>query len=150
MNFSKVQFGKNTGMKGDLQDEKPLKYYTTNYFEDGLDQSKGINFDSGSHGPSSLLINQETALTRSISTNPRIRQNLGELPLVSTGGNPTSGPIISSNTLRERKSCLPSDVQFQDRRFFSFDKDPNAVQSEHSFRQGISTRNDTRTSYKKK
>lgn len=160
MNFSKVQFGENSGLRGDRCDDKdckefsslsgaPLKYYTTNYFKEGVNNDAGINFSEG-YGISQGFIDKETMLSRGVITNPRVRQNLGELPLASIGGLATSGPIISAVGQRELKSCQPRDDQFQDRRFWSFDQDPNAVQQNVNFRQGSDTRQDTRTSYIKK
>ena len=160
MNFSKVQFGENSGLKGDRCDEKdckefeslsgsPLKYYTTNYFKDGVNNDAGVNFTEG-FGISQGFIDQETSLSRGMITNPRVRQDLGTLPLASIGGLATSGPIISAVGQRELKSCVPGDSQFQDRRFWSFSQDPNAVQKDFNFRQGADTRQDTRTTYNKK
>lgn len=157
MNFSKVQFGKNTGMKGDRCNEqdckeftgisaKPLKYYTTNYFKEGVDEDAGINFNEG-YGICQSFIDQESKLSRSTITNPKIRQNLGELPLASIGGLANSGPIISATGQREKKTCVVGDNNFQDRRFWFFNNDPNAVQTGIGYRQGEDTRQDTRTSY---
>ena len=160
MNFSKVQFGKNSGLRGDRCNDRdckefeslsgsPLKYYTTNYFKDGVENDAGINFSEG-FGISQGFIDKETSLSRGMITNPRVRQDLGTLPLASIEGLATSSPIISAVGQRELKSCQPRDDQFQDRRFWSFGENPNAVQKDFNFRQGSDTRNDTRTSYNKK
>lgn len=160
MNFSKIQFGKNSGLRNDRCDDqdckefdslsgRPLKYYTTNYFKDGINNQAGVNFNEG-FGISQGFIDQETALSRGMITNPRVRQNLGELPLASIGGLANAGPIISAVGQRELNSCQPRDDQFQNRRFWFFDNDPNSVQKNVNFRQGADTRQDTRTSYKKR
>ena len=59
MNFSKVNYGANSGLKGDSEDfekqsEKPLKYYTTNW-NDVLKNDAGINFVEGFGKPAGLL-----------------------------------------------------------------------------------------------
>lgn len=160
MNFSKVNFGENTGLRGDRCDDKdckefeslsgrPLKYYTTNYFKDGVNNDAGVNFNEG-FGISQGFIDKESMLSRGMITNPRVRQNLGTLPLPSIGGLANSGPLISAVGQREKASCNPRDDQFQDRRFWFFDQNPNSVQKDVRFRQGADTRQDTRISYNKK
>lgn len=160
MNFGKFDIGKNSGFKNDRcnemdckdfdsQDGAPLKYYTTNFFKEGIKNDAGINFQEG-FGISSSFIDRETMLKRSVITNPKIRQNFGQLPLTTLAGLPkSSGPVIAEGDSREKKSCQPQDNHFYDRSFYSIDKNPNAVQSSTMYRQGLDTRNDFRTEYKK-
>ncbi len=153
MNFSQVQFGKYTGLKGEKRDEeefirhqnKKLKYYTTNYFSDGIKDSPGNQFHDG-FGTPSQEIDNSTSLRGQV-TNPRIRHDWGPLPL-NSGGLQTSGPTILHEMERDRRSCNPEDSEFYKRSFYMLDINPNAVQKSSSFRQGVDTRNDTRQEYK--
>lgn len=153
MNFSQVQFGKYTGLRGEKRDEeefvrhqnKKLKYYTTNYFSDGIKDVPGNQLHDG-FGTPSQEINNSTSLRGAI-TNPRIRQDWGPLPLNGASLH-TSGPTIDHQMERDRRSCNPEDSQFYKRSFYMLDVNPNSVQQSSSFRQGVDTRNDTREEYK--
>lgn len=149
MNFSKVNYGKNSGLKSDTMDfekhEKPLKYYTTNW-DTILKEDAGINFHDG-FGTSPNFIDKESKLIRSTITNPKIRQNFGMLPMATSGGLPNSGPVIVDGLLRTSKSCQPLDSKFYKRGFYELDGFKNMTMSisragKNSRQEGRSSAND--------
>lgn len=147
MNFSKVNFGENTGLKNDKASEHaPLKYYTSNWFNDPKPENS-INFHEGFGKPKELIDN-ETLLSRSTITNPRVRQDLGSYPIIA-GGPMNSSPSISGELTNQFKSCEERDGRFYDKHFYFLKENPNHVQQSHSFRQGVDTRMDTKQIYKK-
>lgn len=153
MNFAQVQFGKYTGLRGEQRDEKEfvehqnkkMKYYTTNYFQDGIKDVPGNQFHDG-FGTPSQEVDKSTSLRGQI-TNPRIRQDWGALPINSAGLR-SSGPTINHMIEKDRRSCNPEDNEFYKRSFYTLDINPNSVQSSSHYRQGVDTRNDTREQYK--
>lgn len=153
MNFAEVQFGKYTGLRGEKRDEeefvqhqnKKMKYYTTNYFQDGVRDIAGNQFHDG-FGTPSQEVEKSTSLRGQI-TNPRIRQDWGALPL-NSGGLRSSGPTISHVMEKDRRSCIVEEGDFYKRSLYTLDINPNSVQSSSHFRQGVDTRNDTRENYK--
>lgn len=141
MDFGKENYGINTGLKNDSdafdkQSSKPLKYYTTNWSSETLKYYTGINFVEGFGKPAGFT-NIESQLIRSTITNPRVRQNFGFLPFSTTGGLATSGPIISEENSREKKSCQPAEQQFFNRKFFNLDQHKNMIEQN---RKGEDTR----------
>lgn len=151
MNFSTVNYGKNSGLKSDSSDfekqsEAPLKYYTTNW-NDVLPSDAGINFVEG-YGKPGGFTDTESQLIRSTITNPRVRQNFGFLPMATTGGLPNGGPVISEEIGRERKSCQPMSNDYYKRSFYQLDQYKGV--SEASQKGGIDTRQDGRSSLGKK
>lgn len=149
MNFSKVNYGKNSGLKSDSQDfekqsEQPLKYYTTNWGS-VLKNDAGINFVEGFGKPAGFT-DAESQLIRSTVTNPRVRQNFGFLPFATTGGLAMSGPVISEENNRERKSCQPMANEYYKRSFYDLNGFKNQTDPE---RNGKDTRQDGRTSLNK-
>lgn len=145
MNFSKVDYGKNTGLKSDSTDfekqsEAPLKYYTTNW-AGALKTDAGINFVEGFGKPAGFT-DVESQLIRSTVTNPRVRQNFDALPFATTGGLPSSGPVISEEISRELRSCQPMENEFYKRHFYTLDG--YKPQAEITARQGKDTRQDNR------
>jgi hypothetical protein len=150
MNFA--QFGKYTGLKGEQRDEeefvkhqnKRMKYYTTNFFDAGIKDVTGNQFHDGFGTPSQEIENS-TSLRGQV-TNPKIRHEWGALPINSAGLS-RSGPTIEHSLVKDRKSCNPEDSQFQNRSFYTLDINPNATQKSASYRQGVDTRNDTRSDY---
>lgn len=145
-------FGNYTNLKGEMRDEeefvkhqnKKLKYYTTNYFKDGISDVTGNQFHDG-FGTPSQEIDRSTSLRGQI-TNPRIRQEWGAQP-INGAGLQSAGPTIFHQIVRDKKTCNPEDTEFYKRSFYTLDVNPNAVQKSHSFRQGVDTRNDTRQDY---
>lgn len=141
MNFSKVNYGQDTGLKSDSADfeeqsNKPLKYFTTNWFAQGKDLP-GVNFSEG-YGVSQKFIDSESGLKRSVITNPRVRQNFNQLPYSTYGGLMSNGPVISENISRERKSCQPMSEEYYNRSFYQLNENPNHTQNYG--RQGTDTR----------
>lgn len=153
MNFSKVQFGENTGLRGEERDEldfdknanKRMKYYTTNYFTSDIKSQPGVNSYDG-FGTPSQEINVGTALEHSIITNPRIKQDWRPLQL-NYGSMAIAGPTITHTNERDRKSCNPRENEFYKRSFYTLDINPNATQKSSAFRQGVDSRNDSREEY---
>lgn len=151
--FSTVNFGKNTGLKNDRRDgsllaedeidsNKPLKYYTTNYFSDGIKNQAGINFSEG-FGLSRFHVATESELTRPGFIRSSFPQQLPALPLPTTAGLTKYGPIYSQESLRDRKSCQPTADNFYNRSFSIFNKPINVqdhIQKSIDFRQGVNTR----------
>lgn len=141
MNFSVVNYGKNSGLKGDTEDfqkqsQAPLKYYTDSLIEP-LKGDSGINFHEG-FGISSKFIDTESQLIRSTVTNPKIRQNFKMLPFATTGGLANSGPIISEDISRVKRACQPMDSEFYKRSFYDLKNHVNAT--EDYSRQGFDSR----------
>jgi hypothetical protein len=131
MNFSTVNYGQNTGLKGDTDDfekqsQKPLKYYTDSLIAP-LKGDSGINFHEG-FGISSKFIDTESQLIRSNITHPKIRQNYGMLPFATTGGLANSGPIISEDISRVKRACQPTDQEFYKRSFYDLKDHKNMVE----------------------
>lgn len=141
MNFSKVQFGQDTGLKSDsadfeAQSNKPLKYYTTNWFAQGKDLP-GVNFTEG-FGVSQKFIDSESTLKRSTITNPRVRQNFNQLPYATYGGLMSNGPVVSEEISREKKSCQPMSDEYYNRSFYTLNTNPN--KTENYGKHGTDTR----------
>ena len=146
MNFSKVNYGKNSGLKQDTEDfekqsEAPLKYYTTNW-NTVLPQDAGINFNDGFRA-NAVYADTESQLIRSTITNPRVRQNFGFLPMATTGGLATSGPVIGEENDRSRKSCQPISSEHYKRHFYELKNYKNMTDEN---RKGLDTRQDGRSS----
>lgn len=148
MNFSKVNYGKNSGLKSDSEDfekqsEQPLKYYTTNWTS-VLKTDAGINFHDGFRSDSRFA-DVESQLIRSTVTNPRVRQNFGFLPTATTAGLASSGPVISEEIGRERKACQPIANEYYKRSFYDLKGFKNHTNQSNS----LDTRQDGRTSLNK-
>jgi hypothetical protein len=148
MNFSTVNYGKNSGLKNDTEDfekqsQEPLKYYTTNW-NSVLKSDAGINFVEG-YGKPPGFTDAESQLIRSTVTNPKVRQNYGMLPLVSGGSLRNTGPVISESNSRERKSCQPTDNEHYKRSFYDLVGFTPIV--ENKSRSGSDSRQDGRTSF---
>lgn len=148
MNFSKVNYGKNSGLKSDSldfekQSEQPLKYYTTNW-SNVLKDDAGINFHDGFRSNSSF-VDAESQLIRSVVTNPKVRQNYGYLPMATTGGIAMSGPVISEELGRSGKSCQPMANEYYKRSFYDLNGFKNHTKQSNS----LDTRQYGRTSLNK-
>jgi hypothetical protein len=145
MDFGIVNYGKNSTLKNDTDEfstsEKPLKYYVTNWYTT-LKSDAGINSYDGYVSPD--FIDKESGLKRSTITNPRVRQNFGELPHATTGGLTHLGPVISEEIGREKRSCQPFDSENYKRSFYELKDNPNHVESVD--RQGTDTRQQGRSS----
>lgn len=145
-----MNFANYTGLRGEKRDEdefkqhqnKKLKYYTTNYYKDGITSSG--NFHDG-FGTPSQEIDKSTSLRGNV-TNPRIKEEWGALP-VNMGSLVSSGPTIDHILEKDRRTCNPRDDEIYKRSFYFLDMNPNAVQKSDGFRGGLDTRNDTRHQY---
>jgi hypothetical protein len=149
MNFSKVNFGKNTGLKSDRANEDTaIKYYTTNWYKDPKPEN-GINFTEG-FGISQGFIDTESRISRGQITNPRIRQDLGTAP-INLGGISNAGPLLSGQISNTFKGCDSADTdgKFYERQFYELTENPNHTQAGNGLRQGIDTRMISKQIYKK-
>jgi hypothetical protein len=110
-----------------------------------LKNDAGINFVEGFGKPSGF-VDAESQLIRSVVTNPKVRQNFGFLPFATTGGLSMSGPVISEEIGRERKSCQPMANEYYKRSFYDLEGFKNNTEKD---RNGKDTRQDGRTSLNK-
>lgn len=135
MSYSTVNYGTDSGLKKDdgenfdTKSGKALKYYTTNW-NSVLKDDAGINFVEGFGKPAGFT-DKESQLIRSTITNPKIRQNFGFLPFATTGGLPNSGPVISEQNGRERRSCQPMDTEYYKRSFYDLTGHMNVTEKEN-------------------
>jgi hypothetical protein len=139
MNFSTVNYGKDTGLKSDESDfdgknSAALKYYTTRS-SGPLPLDLGISFHDG-FGTSIANVDKETDLIRSTITNPKVRQNFGFLP-TQGGGLASNGPVISESNSRQNKSCQPLSNDHYKRHFYEL---PGYSIKTEENRQGSDTR----------
>lgn len=135
------------------QSQKPMKYYTQNFFDKEVVQNRGINFHDG-FGTPSCKIDQNTKTRFGTPTNLNVLQNLPALPLPTTASYVKGqGPVLVEQRIRPEiartdKTCQPREVDFYKRHFSIFDHLPvapnecvdNVVQKGSAFRQGIDTR----------
>lgn len=150
--------GDSVGLKSDdfgyeKQSKKPMKYYTQNFFDQGLVNTRGIFFNDG-FGIPSAKIDKSTKSRFGKMTNINLVQNLPALPLNTTPGMVNSqGPVLIEDSIRPQhnrnlKQCNPKDTQYYKRHFSIFDNLPvspngcvdNVVQNGPAFYQGIDTR----------
>lgn len=164
--------GKQTGLRGDNCNEvtarerdstKPLKYFTTNFFDKEIKLSRGINFSDGV-GIALCKVDQDSRHRFSQNTTLNLPQTLPSLPLPTTANySKGQGSVDIEDSIRyqyqrERKECNPKDTSYYKRSFTSFEGLPivpngcvgNYVQCSSGFRQGVNARSANNTAYNKK
>lgn len=140
----------------DSDNDKKLKYMTWN----GLDllQAKdklnffGYSIKDGLNIPGERIDNYSDLLngkTGGQITHEKFKYGLGQLPLPTTpySGQLQHGDVIKEDSIRnyiypKKKSCLPTDIKFQDRSFAIFDNEqgieiPDANKSVEQSKNGF-------------
>jgi hypothetical protein len=147
----------------EVDSTKPLKYFTTNFFDNEVKLSRGINFSDGIGIPM-CRVDIDSKQRYAPITNLNFPQSLPALPLPTTANySKGQGPVdiedsIRNQYQRERKDCIDKDTQYYKRSFGIFDGlevvpngcVDNYVQKSVGFRQGASTRDINNTAYKKR
>jgi hypothetical protein len=137
----------------EIDSEKPLKYFTSNYLEDKLENYSAGVFSTQGFGIPQAVINSDSELRRSNLTKskylkPEYTFPLPSIPYVGRGIADTDvQDIINSGVSRERKSCNPTTSDLEAKTFYIFDNLPikpngnvdNYV-AENKFFQGEDTR----------
>lgn len=154
--------GKNTGLcsntgglsSKELDSDKPLRYYTTSFYQIGDNFTRGIMNDSD-YGAPGTTVDIGTKIRDSSITKDRYRHGRGQLPMSTTasylnaqGDTYIEDMNLRNGPLRAKNSCQPRDNKFYERSFYIFDgmpyvpnQDPDTfAQRCPSYRQGIDTR----------